>query len=98
MMHQFMSEDEGVSCLTCGSYYGEARHDAGVYGSCSGRTDLVHGHDTSSHSLDNCAAYDAEGHCEHTDFECDCDLEDFAWCLECGDRIDFCQGHGQLGA
>ena len=32
MMHQFISEDEGVSCLTCGSYYGPERYDAGVQG------------------------------------------------------------------
>lgn len=92
--HLFLSADEGVSCLVCGAYYDQTRIDHGIYGTCSGRTDLVHGYDWSSHSLDGCAAFDRCGSCEHTDFECDCDLcAAYPHCTQCGDRIDYCQGH-----
>lgn len=73
MTHQFMSADHGVSCLTCGAEYA----DPSTAERCSGRTDLTHGYDVSSHSLDGCAAFDDTGDCDHLAIGHGCD------CLAC---------------
>lgn len=73
--HSLISEDQLVMCLVCGAGYEiESYHPA----TCSGRTDLVHGYDCSSHSLDNCDAFDADGACEHLAINQGCD------CAVCG--------------
>ncbi|WNM74168.1 hypothetical protein SEA_NERGAL_77 [Mycobacterium Phage Nergal] len=74
MIHQFLSADENVSCLTCGAEY---EGDGENAGHCSQRTDLVHGFDCSSHSLDDCAKFDQDGECEHLAILTGCD------CLLC---------------
>lgn len=72
-MHRFISEDDCVNCLTCGAHFCDER----IADFCIGRTDLVHpaNGDASSHSLDNCDAFDATGDCDHlaTNHGCDCD-------------------------
>lgn len=76
MIHHMISSDETVSCIVCGATYDTDRYDNGDADvRCSGRTDLVHGYDCSSHSLDNCHSFDFAGECHHlaTLNGCDCD-------------------------
>lgn len=72
-MHHFAytGHESEVDCNVCGATY----FDAETSWHCSGRTDLVHGYDTSAHSLDNCADYDETGECNHLAVSqgCDCD-------------------------
>ncbi len=74
--HHFISKDEGLACLVCGAYYCDSQSNWPSL--CSGRTDLIHpgNGDASSHSLDNCAAFDAAGDCSHLAYTvgCDCSL------------------------
>jgi hypothetical protein len=75
MMHSLVSQFDGVNesltCMRCGATYFHSE-----YGTCSGRTDLVHGEDVSSHSLDGCSEFDETGECNHLAWtiECDCSL------------------------
>lgn len=72
--HRFLDFDNGMSCIVCGGFWNRDREND--IEPCTGRTDLVHGYDTSSHSLDNCADYDENGTCSHLAIElgCDCSL------------------------
>ncbi|MBB3040110.1 hypothetical protein [Hoyosella altamirensis] len=71
MFHQLISADLGTTCVVCGAYW---RTDP-EHSHCPGSTELVHGYDTSSHSLDQCSTYDTNGDCEHLAIHtgCDCD-------------------------
>ncbi|MCW4356093.1 hypothetical protein ONR57_22570 [Hoyosella sp. YIM 151337] len=71
MFHQLIAADSGTACIACGAYW----RTEPAHSQCHGAPGLVHGYDTSSHSLDQCRAYDTSGECEHLAIltGCDCD-------------------------
>lgn len=77
MTHHFITVESGpveVACIVCGAHYLDGGNGASR---CSGRTDLIHGYDTSAHSLDGCQQYDDTGDCDHLAIGTGCD------CLHC---------------
>lgn len=106
MSHAFSSVDsDAAACIRCGAHYSNARVDAGHYGPCSGRTDLIHtedlhntGHVLDCTELQDLQVTDPYAVCSHIPMDCDCDTCDasamVSRCDECGNPIDYCTGHG----